>query len=69
MFRRLNVPLAATIFCLAGISVKPSLAEQPTSGAERLATDWGEIRIADRGLSLQIADGRLPAAGKGWWGR
>ena len=63
MFHPSTSSLAATINCLVALWVTQLTAEQPPVGTAGFATDWGEIRIADRGLTLQIAGGRLPASG------
>ncbi len=63
MFHPSTSPLAATINCLVALWVTQLTAQQPPVGTEGFATDWGEIRIADRGLHLHIAHGRRPTSG------
>lgn len=55
--------LVGAVASLAACLAIPLSAQESPAGIERLATDWGEIRFTDRGLTLHTADARLPASG------
>lgn len=54
--------VAAVAGLVACASITLSAQESPGYG-ERLATDWGEIRVTERGLALHVADAQLPSSG------